>query len=69
MRLPDACLDLTAMLGMNFLTDNDVPLVVDGAGGSLVGYFAVPGFQTPMFPVRPRGSSQRRAGDLFPWGT
>jgi len=31
--------------------------------------FRHPGFQTPMFPVRPRHSSQRRAGDLFPWGT
>jgi len=29
--------------------------------------FLSKGFQSPMFPVRPRGSSQRRAGDLFPW--
>ena len=26
-------------------------------------------FRHPCFPVRPRGSSQRRAGNRFPWGT
>ena len=33
---------MTAILGMNFLSDNNLRLVLDGAGGSLVGYLAVP---------------------------
>lgn len=41
-RLPDPRLEMIAVLGMNFLADNDLRLVLDGAGGSLVGYLSVP---------------------------
>lgn len=41
-RQPDPNLEMTALLGMNFLTDNHLRLVVDGAGGNLVSYLAVP---------------------------
>jgi hypothetical protein len=41
-RLPDPLLEMIAVLGINFLADNDLRLVLDGAGGNLVGSLAVP---------------------------
>ena len=35
-------LELTAVLGMNFLTDNNLRLELDGTGVDLVGYFSIP---------------------------
>jgi hypothetical protein len=35
-------LELTAVLGMNFLTDNNLRLELDGTGADLVGYFSIP---------------------------
>jgi hypothetical protein len=40
--LPDARQEMISVLGMNFLTDNDLRLVLDGAGGNLVGYVSGP---------------------------
>ncbi len=40
--LPDARLEMVAVLGMNFLTDNHLRSVLEGAGGNLVGYISVP---------------------------
>ena len=39
-RLTDARLEMIAVLGMNFLADNDLRLVLDGAGGNLVGFIS-----------------------------
>jgi hypothetical protein len=41
-RLPDPRLEMIAILGMNFLTDNELRLALDGAGGNLAGYLSVP---------------------------
>jgi hypothetical protein len=41
-RLSDARLEMIALLGMNFLADNDLRLVLDGARGNLVGAVSVP---------------------------
>jgi hypothetical protein len=41
-RLPQAHLEPIALLGMNFLTDNLLRLVLDGTGGALVGYLSAP---------------------------
>jgi len=41
-RLPVPNLESIALLGMNFLTDNRLSLVLDGTGGALVGYLSVP---------------------------
>ena len=41
-RLPQASRETIALLGMNFLTDNLLRLVLDGTGGALVGYLSVP---------------------------
>jgi hypothetical protein len=41
-RLPDLRLEGIALLGMNFLTDNRLRLVLDGTGGTLVGSLSVP---------------------------
>jgi hypothetical protein len=35
-------LEMNAVLGMNFLTDNGLRLQLDGTGVDLVGYFAIP---------------------------
>jgi hypothetical protein len=35
-------LELTAVLGMNFLTDNGLRLELDGTGADLTGYLSVP---------------------------
>jgi hypothetical protein len=35
-------LELTAVLGMNFLIDNGLRLQIDGTGVDLVGYFSIP---------------------------
>jgi hypothetical protein len=40
--LADARLEMLAVLGMNFLADNDLRSVLDGAGGNLVGYISAP---------------------------
>jgi len=53
-RLPDARLEMIAVLGMNFLTDNQLRLVVDGAGGNLIARLAVPCTGVTPWPV-PRG--------------
>ena len=37
-----AHLELAAVLGMNFLTDNNLRLELDGTGADLVGYFSIP---------------------------
>ena len=41
-RLPRANLETIALLGMNFLTDNLLRLVLDGTKGVLVGHLSVP---------------------------
>jgi hypothetical protein len=41
-RQPRTPLEMIAVLGMNFLADNHLRLVLDGAGQDLVGYFSVP---------------------------
>jgi hypothetical protein len=41
-RLPQAHLETIALLGINFLTDNLLRLVLDGSGASLDGYLSVP---------------------------
>jgi hypothetical protein len=41
-RLSDAGLEMIALLGMNFLADNDLRLVLEGTGGNLVGLLSVP---------------------------
>lgn len=41
-RLPRTNLETVALLGMNFLTDNRLRLVLDGTAGNLVGYLSVP---------------------------
>jgi hypothetical protein len=41
-RLPQPSLETIALLGLNFLTDNFLRLVLDGTGGSLVGSLTVP---------------------------
>jgi len=41
-RLPDPGLETIAVLGMNFLVDNDLRLVLEGTGGDLNGYIAIP---------------------------
>jgi hypothetical protein len=33
---------MIAVLGMNFLADNDLRLVLDGSGGGVLGYLSVP---------------------------
>ncbi len=40
--LPEARLEMIAVLGMNFLADNDLRFVLDGVGGNLVGYVSAP---------------------------
>jgi hypothetical protein len=35
-------LELAAVLGMNFLTDNSLRLELDGTGVDLAGYFSIP---------------------------
>jgi hypothetical protein len=40
--LPDARLEMIAVLGMNFLADNELRVVLDGAGGNLVGHVSAP---------------------------
>jgi hypothetical protein len=40
-RLPS--LESAAILGMNFLADNDLRLLLDGTGGAMTGYLVVPG--------------------------
>jgi hypothetical protein len=42
LRLSDPRLEMIAVLGMNFLADNDLRLVLDGSGGGVVGYLSVP---------------------------
>ena len=41
-RLPPA-IENSAILGMSFLADNDIRLVLDGHGGGTSGYLALPG--------------------------
>jgi hypothetical protein len=41
-RLPDPRLEMLAVLGMNFLADNELRLVLEGAGGNLVGSLSAP---------------------------
>jgi hypothetical protein len=41
-RLPHTPLEMIALLGMNFLTDNQLRLVLDGTGRDLVGSLSVP---------------------------
>jgi hypothetical protein len=38
--LTDARLEVIAVLGMSFLADNDLRLVLDGAGGNIVGFIS-----------------------------
>jgi hypothetical protein len=40
--LADSRLEMLAVLGMNFLADNDLRSVLDGTGGDLVGYISAP---------------------------
>ena len=42
LRLSDPRLEMIAVLGMNFLADNDLRLVLDGSGGGVAGYLSVP---------------------------
>ncbi len=35
-------LELAAVLGLNFLTDNKLRFEMDGTGADLVGYFTIP---------------------------
>ncbi len=41
-RLPHAHLEMVAVLGMNFLTDNDLRFTLAGTGGNLTGHFSIP---------------------------
>ena len=41
-RNPDAHVETIALLGMNFLTDNLLRLVLDGTSAALVGWLSVP---------------------------
>jgi hypothetical protein len=41
-RLPQVHLESIALFGMNFLADNSLRLVLEGAGGAVVGYLSVP---------------------------
>lgn len=41
-RLPPAA-ESSAILGMNFLADNDIRLVLEGGNGIVAGYLAIPG--------------------------
>ena len=41
-RLPDPRLEMIAVLGVNFLADNDLRLILEGVGGNLTGYVSVP---------------------------
>ena len=41
-RLPYPCPEMIALLGMNFLADKDLRLILDGAGRNLDGYLSVP---------------------------
>jgi hypothetical protein len=40
--LPDARLEMVAVQGLNFLTDNDLRSVLEGTGGNVVGYISAP---------------------------
>jgi hypothetical protein len=40
--LPDARVEMIAVLGMNFLADNGLQFVLDGTGGDLVGFVSGP---------------------------
>jgi hypothetical protein len=40
--LPDARVEMLAVLGLNFLADNDLRSVLDGTGGNLVGSISAP---------------------------
>ncbi len=40
--LPDPRLEMIAVLGVNFLADNELRLILDGVGGNLTGSVSVP---------------------------